>query len=229
MPIKNKKLYWIIVCLVFLFMFGILYCCKFPSIIFQSACKEFDLNETAIVLGAVAAFAGLLIPLHYALVLDIIEKMKNIKESEEITWLKSYCHTSDIIVFLTALFGVSSLFEGAFALGFHFQVIKVTFWWNKILGFCYIFIVGYSVGTSYLTLGEDWGLKYEGKPYNIYLRLLGISSFISVLWAKALIFYKTPSHTAFLALFLLSFFYFLWLFLRAFFKPMSRIAKISLE
>ncbi len=204
------------------------------------ACKGFNLNETAIVLGAVAAFAGLLIPLHYALSLDIIGKLKNTRvkrlyskkegklvETDQ-AWLRRYLHTSDIVVYATALFGVSSLIEGALALGYHFQILDNIKTWASILGFCYSVTIGISIVRSYSTMQKAWGLKYRFRSFKVYIIFLIAIGLVVLFWSMVLILYRTISHTAFFALLVLAFFYLMWLLLRVAFIPMSRITKIYL-
>jgi len=208
---------------------------NFPYRYLCSIEREFNLDVIAIVLAAVAAFAGLLIPLHYVLTLDIMGKMKEscqIKNNKKINkntiehekeWLRRYCHTSDIVVFVTALFGVSSLLEGGFAIGLKLEILTIIKCPSRIIGISYMVIVLVSILISCTTSTRDWMLESSGPSFWSYFIFLICLGSLSIIWGRELIYYRSANITAFLALIALSLFYFLWLLLRILFTPMSRV------
>lgn len=199
-----------------------------------------DLDVTSIVLGAVAAFAGLLIPLHYALSLDIVGKIrdsnidinfkKKTRENIEIERLLRYLHTSDIVVFITAIFGVFSLFEGAITVGYHFSVIEAPMFCkiSKLIGFIYLFIAFLSIAFSVIKAKREWNLDYFNKSFIWYCVFGSFIGIFSINWGLALIYLNSANGIAFVALILISLFYLLWLILRIIFTPMSRVTYILL-
>ncbi|MDP2754521.1 MAG: hypothetical protein Q8P40_09055 [Nitrospirota bacterium] len=205
-----------------------------------------NLDITAIVLGAVAAFAGLLIPLHYALTLDIIGKIKDpfskIKDpfgrrshaalrknrvEREIECLLRYCHTSDLVIFVTALFGFSSLLEGTFIIGSNNGILKFSDW-SVFTGNLFFTFVLLSCLISFTRVHKEWKLSYYGKSFCVYCFFILCTVSLSIVWWQGLICLNNENSIAFLALGILSLFYFLWLLLRVFFTPMSRVTYITI-
>lgn len=189
-----------------------------------------DVDITSIVLGAVATFAGLLIPLHYALSLDIIGKIKesgqiNCKQKNALLY---YCHTSDIVIFVTALFGASTLIEGAISLSNKY--INISFCqWSRMIGYIFIIFTLIALIISLLVGSSHWKVKCEGKNFNWYLIFVLAIGTLSILWAWGLMNINNGNGIALLSLFILSLFYFLWLMLRMVYIPMTQVVELSLS
>lgn len=101
-----------------------------------------NLEAASIVLAAVTAFAGLLIPLHYSISIQLIQTVAVALQSGrslrglppfsvdkvavELQEVLNYVLASDTVVFMTAVLGVSTLLEGACAIALKFGIVSGT-------------------------------------------------------------------------------------------------------
>jgi len=238
--VTNSKEYCELICVIIIFLLCIgfcffLYICVYPKLLpewLTHCANNVDLNISAIVLGSVTALAGLLIPLHYALTLDIIENISNSNDNyEERQELLSYCHASDIVAFVTAIFGVSSLFVGAFALGLRCEFLDVSCFYKlsfyTSLG--YIILVLISSFIHSLKMEKKWRVPFF-RCYSIYYFIFILAIFVlSSAWFWGLKNIKAPNGIAFLALIILAFYYLLWLLLRVCYRPISNIVRLKIS
>ena len=202
---------------------------------FYAARTSVDLEGTGIVLSAVAAFAGLLIPLHYSLVLDIVGKIRDHNKKPDsdknVERLTRYCHTSDMIVFSAALFGVSSLLEGACALGSKFGLVDAgrEGVFGFVLGLGFVLVVLASLIISIFSSEREWGLANSSPTFVWYVVFNCLSGSLSLLWAMVLMSRPCLNQVAFAAMVAVTLYYGLWLMLRVAFTPMSLVAKITID
>lgn len=224
---NNIRYHWIFYFFIIIFVDVAFWYCGVIESIFKllRSCKEFQLDERGIILAAISTFVAILIPLHYSLVLDVISK---IKDNGKITndnkkCLKLYVASSDIVVYITALFGVSVLLEGAVAIGAYFQIIgKPKSCTNGIaIGLIITIILAMWRSLSFVTKKVE---LVDNKFFWWYLLSILLSTFIAIIWLKGLIKDNVAHHIEFRGIVTLAFFYFQWIFLKIPFMPISRLA-----
>lgn len=207
---------------------------------------SFQLDEQistiiSIVYGIVGAFVAVMVPLHYSLSFNILGEIEDVhnnnkkltddqKEAER--KLKNYCHTAEGLVYSFALFGVLVLLEGAFVIA---KILKVNIYlFVEIHSFsllrigeiiCYFLVL--TEGMSHnLRRYEEWGLAEQDDGQVKYLKIYVISLLFSGIWGALLLVSDCHSLNAVIALILVIGYYFLWIFLRHLFAPLSHMKKL---
>jgi hypothetical protein len=183
-----------------------------------------DLQPLGIVLGIIATIVGVLVPLHYSLVLDIIGNLfsgdcSKKSEGEDVYWLYNYISASDIIIYITALFGASSLMEGVFAIAVSLRIMSDEYFplMNIGVAVIYLLLCAASIWRSWITREK----QKQGKC--AYIVTLFFLSIISAIWSIILITCsRQPGRIIATALIILCDFYVGWLLLKIPYIPIIR-------
>lgn len=186
-----------------------------------------NLQVLGIVLPIVATIVGIMVPLHYSLILNILEELSLIDsnqnaDEENINMLNNYIAASDIIIYVTAWFGASSLMEGANAIATYFDIFNQNFFSiiSVVVGCFYLFLSLVSIGRS-LCVTKD--LKRHWGFFSSILFIL----IISFIWTIILVvFPNRPDVIIVIALLILSDFYIGWHLLKIPFIPINRKLRI---
>ncbi|MEO0072228.1 MAG: hypothetical protein ABIK10_02145 [candidate division WOR-3 bacterium] len=194
--------------------------------------KSMDLNVRSAVLAVVAAIVGVLVPLHYSLVLDIIDEIKKNNQSanqENLLWLKKYIATSDIIIYVMAWFGASSLVEGVIGFAAHYNIISRKFLpiGSRIVGVVYFALSAVSIWRSLNVTKENRGLAGDCLATTMYLVTIIFVFIISIAWAISLFLYETRPGFVVLSLLILCYFYVGWHLLKIPAIPITRKMEIK--
>jgi len=194
------------------------------------------LTLVSIIYAVVSAFVAIMIPLHYQISLDILDKAKREEapnarqENKRIERARMilgyYIHTAEPLIYSFGIFGLLVLLEEArvvselIGLDCHLSLG----WPRYILIVLFALMLAHGVGRNWQNRGK-WGLdkaaelEYRWK----YCLTYGVSLVASGIWIGLLFTTDCPRRTADGALFIVAFYYLWWIVLRDFFAPLTNI------
>ena len=181
--------------------------------------ERWILRISDIALGIIGAIVGVLVPLHYRITMDLIRDLDNHSETQK-EWIKAYASTSDIVIYVTACFGVSVFIRGGLGLVCSkSELFDISFW--VVLLFAIISIAG--IIRSILLVGKN-APKPQWFSYIVSIVFLIL---ITIIWSFILASAPNSVSLLILSVIVLSAFYIIWLSLKVPFIPITRKMKIK--
>jgi len=215
--------------------------------------QDCDMAVVAIIYGAVGAFIALLIPIHYTISLDILNKIKENpkKDVRARRFLLCYCHSAEVLVYAFGLFGASVFLEEAMTISSFFGfTVWPTLHVALVIGYALTVLFGVALNWHYW---KDW---FERGKYRIlfslwdkiargahwspterYLVWLAVRYSVAIVfsiitvavWAAFLTVSQCPNLNVVVALVLLTLYYLAWMLLRFLFAPMTHAKMLMIE
>ncbi len=201
--------------------------------------------------GLIAFFAGLLIPLHYGLAVDLVEDVTasrpsvdrgNHRNADEVRMITWYIWASDLVVYMTGLYGVAAILIGVFIISCNGATTDLNYGrgWTEAVASAYLialtsicctqcrgratearnlqhprsFVRGFRfVAGALICLGVSWWCFIT-----TYLWVYECDNSNTLFWAD---------HVMAITLFVLGLMYLLWLALAAFYSPLTNLWRLK--